>query len=114
MPREFPKDAAATTAAAAASASEWTESVSFIADIGVRRLRLRPMTIAQGEEVHVLLSRIFFLYRALIPALFQVCLGSVDVCDARIQVHTRAAPPHPSWLDTESQVSMQRANKKEK
>ena len=38
------------------------------------------------------------------PLSLQVCLGSVDVCDARILVHTRAAPLHPSWLDSESQV----------
>ncbi len=41
------------------------------------------------------------------PLSLQVCLGSVDVCDAHILVHTRAAPLHPSWLDSESQVRPQ-------
>jgi hypothetical protein len=36
--------------------------------------------------------------------LLQLCLGSVDVCDARVQVKSRAADAHPSWLDSESQV----------
>ena len=49
---------------------------------------------------------VLFLTHQLPPRL-QVCLGSVDVCDARVHVNTRAADLHPSWLDTESQVRLQ-------
>ncbi len=104
IPREFCQDAAATAAEAAAVASQWTESVSFIADIDVRRLRLRPMVIVQGEEVRFMSSTFDITHENIYTTSLQVCLGSVDVCDARILVHTRAAPLHPSWLDSESQV----------
>jgi hypothetical protein len=128
--REFPDDAAAAAAAAAEASAHWTESVSFIADIDVRRLRLRPMTATQEGEVCVLTSHSHHISSTFAsheyhngniynhdppppsaPINFhsdyhhhQACLGSVDVCDAHIAVRTRAAPLHPSWLDTESQV----------
>jgi hypothetical protein len=50
-PREFPQDAAEAAAAAAAAAAAWIDSVSLIAQIDVMRLRVRPMTIAQGGQV---------------------------------------------------------------
>jgi hypothetical protein len=59
-PRQFPDDAAAAAAVAAAAALQWTDSVSFIADIDVRRLRLRPMAAVQGEEVHALYIFVLF------------------------------------------------------
>jgi hypothetical protein len=90
LPREFPQDAAATAAAAAAAASQWTESVSFLADIEVKRLRLRPMCTSLGEEVPFI-SHAPQPHAALMPP-FQLCLGSVDLCDARVRALLKYTP----------------------
>jgi hypothetical protein len=52
-PLEFSDDVIAASAEAAAAAKKWCESVSFLADIDVRRLRLRPMLVVREEEVCV-------------------------------------------------------------
>ena len=51
IPKVFSEDVAEAILETAAAANQWFESVSFLADIDVRRLRLRPMVIVNGEEV---------------------------------------------------------------